>query len=101
MKKKYIAPEIRINVMDASSGFAAGSGSSGVEVTTSDGTSIPDKNGKEDPTVVGLRKTIYGVIGIKSKTKKIIEYSPFVILQIERENCNIYKKTHKVAVNPG
>jgi hypothetical protein len=50
MKKKYIAPEIRITVMDASSGFAAGSGSSGTEVTTSDGTSIPDKNGNtEDP----------------------------------------------------
>jgi hypothetical protein len=49
MKKKYIAPEIRITVMDASSGFAAGSGSNGTEVTTSDGSLIPDKNGKEDP----------------------------------------------------
>jgi hypothetical protein len=56
MKKKYIAPEIRINVMDASSGFAAGSGSSGVEVTTSGETSIPDKNGKEDPTVGRSKK---------------------------------------------
>lgn len=48
MKKKYIAPEIRITVMDASSGFAAGSGSSGTKVTT-DGTSIPDNGNKEKP----------------------------------------------------
>ena len=50
MKKKYIAPEIRITVMDASSGFAAGSGSNGTKVTTSDGTLIPDNGNAGEPS---------------------------------------------------